>query len=365
MNKNHYCIIMAGGSGTRFWPVSRAARPKQFIDILDLGKTFIRMTFNRFAQIVPVSNIYVVTSAAYGDLTRSQLPQIPEENIILEPLKRNTAPCVAYATYKIYAQNPDAVIVVTPADHLIQGEKEFTATVSAALRYAEKHDILGTIGVAPTRPDTNYGYIQVNPRRAENFEGQRVYPVKTFTEKPNEDLAKVFLETGEFFWNSGMFIWNARTIKAELETHIPEIADLFRDYASFMGKPEEKECIARIYRDCPSISIDYAVMEKTSKARAFRAVFDWSDIGTWTSVYEHSSDKDEDGNIFKAGDLIAGDVRRSVIKETNEGKLVVVRGLEDYMVVDMEDVLMICPLKDSVIKEIVADLSVMDKTRFL
>ena len=365
MDNNNYCIIMAGGSGTRFWPVSRNARPKQFLDILGLGKTFIRMTFNRFAQFIPPSNIYVVTSEQYFALTKSQLPQIPEENILLEPFKRNTAPCIAYATYKILKKNPDATIVVTPSDHLIRGEDDFRATLSNALSYAGAHDCLLTIGVTPTRPDTNYGYIQINPRKAEEFGNNMVYAVKTFTEKPNADLAKVFIETGEFFWNSGMFIWNVKTIKRELEECLPEVAGQFAEYERYMGTPDEAAWISRIYQECPSISIDYGVMEKTSKAVAFRADFDWSDIGTWTSIYEYSGDRDAAGNIVKTGDVLIEDVHGSIIQEQNDGKLVVVRGLENYMVIDLEDVLMICPKDDAAVKEIVAELSIKEKNRFL
>ena len=365
MNRNNYCIIMAGGSGTRFWPVSRAAKPKQFLDILGLGKTFIRMTFNRFVQIIPPENIYVVTSRQYFEITRGQLPQIPEENILLEPLKRNTAPCIAYATYKIYSRDPDATIVVTPSDHLIQGENDFRNTISTALGYARQHDCLLTIGVNPTRPDTNYGYIQVNPKDSEQVGVNTVYGVKTFTEKPNADLARIFLETGEFFWNSGMFIWNVRTIKEELERHLPEVSEHFAGYGEKLGTAGEEEWIAGVYQECPSISIDYGLMEKTAKARAIRADFGWSDIGTWSSIYEHSPDKDAAGNIIRAGDFLADGVRGSVIREENDGKLVVVKGLENFMVIDLEDVLMVCPKDDAMVKEIVTDLSMQEKVRFL
>ena len=216
MNPNHYCIIMAGGIGSRFWPMSRQARPKQFIDILGIGRTFLQMTFDRYAQIVPAENILVVTAERYRSLVREQLPGMPEDNILLEPYKRNTAPCVAYATYKLYQKNPDATVIVAPADHLIIGEERFRDTIRTALSVAEKSDRLYTIGIEPTRPETNYGYIQINKPVCKKAGSHVSYQVKTFTEKPNADLAKVFLETREFFWNSGMFIWSLKAIKAEM-----------------------------------------------------------------------------------------------------------------------------------------------------
>ena len=364
MNSNHYCIIMAGGSGTRFWPVSRAAKPKQFLDILGMGKTFLRMTYFRYAQIVPVENIYVVTSEQYGELVKSQIP-ITDENIILEPAKRNTAPCVAYATYKIMKKNPEATVIVAPSDHNLSGMDNFRDTMACALEYASKNDVLLTIGVQPTHPDTNYGYIQANLGRCTESGGHKIYDVKTFTEKPDANLAKVFLETGEFFWNSGMFIWSLKAFKRELEVCMPDLASTFVAGWEQYNTPEEAAFIRQAYRDCQSISIDYAVMEKTRKAKVVMADFGWSDVGTWTSIYEHSPKKEGCSNLVDADNYMVSEVSNSIVREDNDGKLIVVRGLENFLVIDTPDALMICPKDDAKVKEIVADLSIKDKSRYL
>jgi len=360
MNKNHYCIIMAGGIGSRFWPMSRQSRPKQFIDILGVGRTFLQMTFERYAKIVPAENILVVTAERYKDLVREQLPQLPVENILLEPYKRNTAPCVAYATYKLYQKNPDAAVVVAPADHLIIGEDRFIDTIRTALETAEKSDRLFTIGIEPTRPETNYGYIQINKAVNKKAGGHVAYQVKTFTEKPNADLAKVFLETGEFFWNSGMFIWNLKAIKAELERCLPEVTTLFKGGDDFYFTNGEAAFIRRVYEDCPAISIDYGVMEKTQKAWVFLSDFGWSDLGTWESVYERAP-KDDHDNVVGSGMRMVDDVTGSVILCSDPEKLVVTRGFENLMVIDMEDVLLVCRRDDRTVKDIVTDLTMKDK----
>lgn len=355
---------MAGGSGTRFWPVSRVAKPKQFLDILGMGKTFLRMTYFRYAQSVPVENIYVVTSEQYADLVKGQIP-ISDENLILEPSKRNTAPCVAYATYKILGKNPDATVIVAPSDHNLSGMENFRDTVACALDYASKNDVLITLGVKPTHPDTNYGYIQANMKSSDEAGDHKIYAVKTFTEKPDAALAKVFLETGEFFWNSGMFIWNLKSFKKELEDCLPDVASVFAAGEKYYNTPNEAEFIRQAYRDCPSISIDYGVMEKTHKAKVLLADFGWSDVGTWTSIYEHSPKKDDSHNIVDAPNVLIDKVQDSIVREDNEGKLIVVRGLENFLVIDTRDALMICPKDDAIVKEIVADLSIKDKSRYL
>jgi len=360
MNHNYYCIIMAGGIGSRFWPVSRQSCPKQFIDILGIGRTFLQMTFDRYATIVPEENILIVTADRYYDLVRKQLPQVPDENILLEPYKRNTAPCVAYATYKLFKKNPEATVVVAPADHLIIGDDAFRDTMLAALETASQTDRLYTIGIDPTRPETNYGYIQVNKSVASRLGGHESYQVKTFTEKPNADLAKVFLETGEFFWNSGMFIWNLKTIKAELERCLPEVATLFTGGEACYYTPGEKDFIRRVYEDCPAISIDYGVMEKTRKAWVFLSDFGWSDLGTWESVYERVP-KGEDGNIVSVAVPMVDDVKNSIVLCADKDKLVVARGFSDMMVIDLDDVLLVCRRDDKTVKDIVTDLTVKDK----
>lgn len=363
MNPNHYCIIMAGGIGSRFWPMSRQSLPKQFIDLLGIGRTFLQMTYDRYARIVPEENILIVTAERYFDLVREQLPQLPGENILLEPYKRNTAPCVAYATYKLLKKNPDAVAVVAPADHLIIGDEAFDDIIRTALRTAENSDNLFTIGIEPTRPETNYGYIQVNKSVSRPAGNHLSYQVKTFTEKPDADLAKVFLETGEFFWNSGMFVWRLEAIRAELERCLPEVTTLFRGGEDFYCTDGEADFIRRVYGDCPAISIDYGVMEKTSKAWVFLAAFGWSDLGTWGSVYDRVP-KDEKGNVVSRSVRNFGmleEVENSMVLSRNPDKLVVVRGIRDLMVVDMPDVLLVCRRDDKVIKDIVTDLTMKDK----
>ena len=361
MNNNYYCVIMAGGVGSRFWPMSRANSPKQFNDILGLGQTFIQMTYNRFKAIVPEQNILVVTSERYFDLVHEQLPQLPEENILLEPYKRNTAPCIAYATYKLYAQNPDATVVVAPADHLITGEVEFQNTILTALDEAAVSDKLFTIGIEPTRPETNYGYIQANKKVSKEACGKLSYQVKTFTEKPDAELAKVFIDTGEFFWNSGIFIWNLKTIKSELERCLPEVTTLFEGGEIYYNTTAEEDFILGVYEECPSISIDYGVMEKTSKAWMFPSAFGWSDVGTWGSIYERSPHRSEQGNIIKCGVSLIDDVKGSIIETKNPSKLVVVKGMDNVMVIDMDDVLLVCPRDDKSIKDIVTDLAMKEK----
>lgn len=361
MDKNNYCIIMAGGIGSRFWPMSRTDRPKQFIDILGLGKTFIQLTYERFARIVPEENILVVTAERYYDLLLEQIPQLRKENILLEPYKRNTAPCIAYATYKLLARNPEATVVVTPSDHFIVNEYLFTETVSATLKQAAVSDNLYTIGIEPTHPETNFGYIQANQSVRKDAGEHTFYQVKTFTEKPNAEMAKIFIDTGEFYWNSGIFVWNLKAIKAELEKCLPEVTTLFKGGEKYYGTPEEKEFILRVYEDCPSISVDYGVMEKTDNAWMVPATFGWSDVGTWGSIYERSPNKDRNGNILRCGTSMIDNVKGSIIQAKNPEKLVVVRGLENMMVVDMDDVLLICPRSDKAIKDIVTDLAMKDK----
>ena len=351
---------MAGGIGSRFWPMSRQARPKQFIDILGVGKTFLQMTFERYARIVPAENILIVTAERYYSLVKEQLPQLSDDHILLEPYKRNTAPCVAYATYKLYQKNPDATVIVAPADHLIIGEEQFGNTIRAALEAAATSDRLFTIGIEPTRPETNYGYIQINKAFSETVGGHSSYQVKTFTEKPNAELAKVFIETREFFWNSGMFIWSLKAIKAELERCLPEVTTLFDGGEASYYTPAEADFIRRVYEDCPAISIDYGVMEKTQKAWVFLSDFGWTDVGTWESVYEQVP-KDDQGNVVSAEVSLVDEVENSVVLETNPEKMVVARGFERMMVVDMPDVLLVCRRDDKTVKDIVTDLTMKDK----
>lgn len=360
---NQYCIIMAGGVGSRFWPLSRNGRPKQFLDILGTGRSFLQQTFDRFEKIVPAERILVVTSDQYGPLVREQLPRMKEENILLEPHRRNTAPCIAYATYKLYKKDPGATVVVAPSDHLIQHEEVFLDTVRCALEYAGTHNELFTLGIKPTRPETGYGYIQTNRSKIREIGGNITYGVKTFTEKPDRELAKVLVKSGEFLWNSGIFIWNLQTIKEELEKYLPDVAGPFSDALPYYYTDKEAHYIQGIYEACNGISIDYGVMEKTGKSRVFEGSFGWSDLGTWESLYYHS-DKDAGGNMVQAADSMIDGVKDSIILSGERNKLVVVKGLENFMVVNTDDVLLICPKDPAVFKNVIADLAVNEHSDF-
>lgn len=364
MGKEHnYCIIMAGGVGSRFWPVSRNAKPKQFLDFFGTGISFLQQTYNRFAKIIPAENILVVTSEQYGDLVQEQLPAMPVENILLEPHRRNTAPCIAYATYKLQKKDPLATVVVAPSDHLIINEDVFLATVSNALGYAAGHDDLFTLGIKPTRPETGYGYIQANKMQAMEIGGSQVYSVKTFTEKPDAELAKVFMSSGEFLWNSGIFVWNVNAISQELEKYLPDIANQFKDIIPYYYTEKESEYIKGIYEGCNGISIDYGVMEKTGRSWVFETSFGWSDVGTWGALY-HLGQKDECNNLLSVGDSMIDRVENSVIVSNEEEKLVVVKGLKDYMVINTDDVLLVCPRDEVEFKNVITDLTVNEFNKY-
>lgn len=354
---------MAGGIGSRFWPVSRNSHPKQFLDILGVGKSFLQQTFDRFARIIPKENILVVTSSQYRDLVIEQLPEIPLENILLEPFRRNTAPCIAYATYKLLLKNPNASVVVSPSDHLIINEELFLETISNALDFADENDYLMTLGITPSRPETGYGYIQAVKNKHLDIKGHIVYEVKTFTEKPNAELAKVFVESGEFLWNSGIFIWNLKTIKGELELLQPTISSLFAKGEGVYYTPEEDEFISRVYDECTGISIDYGVMEKTDKAIVYPANFGWSDLGTWESLYAQA-EKDSNSNMLRADAMLTGDLKNSIIISEEKDKLVVVKGCDNLMVINTDDVLMICPREEATFKSIIADIPLKDFNKY-
>lgn len=364
MNRsNCYCVIMAGGAGTRFWPLSRTARPKQFLDVADTGKTFIRQTYERFLRVVPQDNIIVVSSVRYRDLVMEQIPELPEENLLLEPYSRNTAPCIAYATYTLLRRDPEARMVVAPSDHFIQDEDLFARTISYAFNYISENDTLMTLGILPTRPDTNYGYIQATGGK-EAFRSEVPMPVKTFTEKPDKELAQVFINTGEFFWNSGIFIWKARTIREEMEKHLSEVTSLFAGWERALGSPLEEEFIARAYTDCANISIDYGVMEKTDRAWIYPARFDWQDIGSWESLYNFLPDKDENGNAIGAEKVLIEGSSEVMVISPERKKLVAVKGLENFMIIDTEDVLVICPKDDRKFKEFISGIAMPEYEKY-
>lgn len=356
MASNKYCVIMAGGIGSRFWPKSRQSMPKQFLDILGTGKSFIRHTYERFAKIVPAENFLVVTNHKYKDLVLEHIPEIGERQVLCEPIGRNTAPCIAYAAYTLMKQNPDAEMIVTPADHLILNEEDFRQIIGECLEFADKHDALLTVGIKPTRPDTGYGYIQVSDTNV-------ISKVKCFTEKPNLELAQTFLQTGEFFWNSGIFIWKTDTIMRCLDEFLPDLQQMFASIAPHYGRPEESEYIGRIYPECRNISIDFGVMEKARNVYVRCSDFGWSDVGTWGSLYTHSP-KDEAGNVQSA-ECMLYDTKGCIVK-TAPDKLTVIEGLEDYIVVDSGDVLMICPkANEQNIKKFIDDAKFKSGDRFI
>lgn len=349
--KNNYCVIMGGGIGSRFWPFSRQNMPKQFLDFFGTGRSLLQQTFDRFSQIVPVENIFVATNEIYADLVQEQLPELKASQILLEPTRRNTAPCIAYASYRINAINPKANIVVTPADHLILQDANFFRNIQTGLNFVSKYDSLLTLGVKPVRPETGYGYIQV-----EDSSKDAVQKVKAFTEKPNLELAKVFFESGEFYWNSGIFLWNVKSILDAFHHHLPDVTTRFDQGYDLFNTPEEKAFIEEQYPMCPNISIDYGIMEKADNVYMMVANFGWSDLGTWGSLYD-LSDKDEHANTtLKSKSLFVESYNNLVTLP--EGKLAVIQGLDDYIVAETEDILLICKKSEEQrIKHFVADVN--------
>lgn len=329
---------MAGGIGSRFWPLSRTEKPKQFIDALGIGKTFIQMTYERFARFIPKENFLVMTGEAYKDLVLAQLPMLTPNQVLTEPMRRNTAPCIAYATYKLFRENPQATVVVTPSDQYIGDEATFEKVMKQNLEYAQQHDALVTVGITPTFPATGYGYIQVADKR------EAVSKVIAFKEKPDLATANEFLAAGNFAWNSGMFIWSLESIKYALETYLPNIASLFASVDTY-GTEKEQDAINVAFEKSQSISIDYGVMEKASNVYVSCAEFGWSDIGTWGSLYQQL-EKDEKENVLSGDCFHTANTTGCLIKELTPNKQVVVDGLKDYLVVDTNDVLMICPRED-------------------
>ncbi len=357
MNKSVYCVIMAGGVGTRFWPVSREALPKQFLDILGVGKSFLRQTYERFLPLVPPENILVVTGEQYREIVAAQIPELKSEQILGEPLGRNTAPCIAYAAFRLKATDPDAVMIAAPADHFITGEREFEKAILESVDYARTHDAMMTIGITPTRPDTGYGYIQVEER----CEG--ICKVRTFTEKPGEEMAKVFVESGEFLWNSGIFIWKNSTVLRALSDYLGEIYSLFAAEQESFGTPGELDTVRRIYPETRNISIDFGVIEKAGNVYVRPSSFSWSDVGTWNSLYRNLP-HDAQGNAV-SGCVRLSDTTDSIVW-VPEGKLAVLNGLDDYIVVDTDDVLLVLPRKsEQEIKKVVTSLRFEEGDEYL
>jgi len=333
--ENSYCVIMSGGIGSRFWPASRTTYPKQFLDFFGTGRSLLQQTFDRFRQIIPLENIYIVTNKKYKELTMDQLPELKENQILLEPQRRNTAPCIAFAANRIRAVNPKANMVVAPSDHLILKEQDFLKRICEGLEFVEKHKTLLTLGIKPNRAETGYGYIQIDTEKLDN-----ISKIKTFTEKPNKDLAKVFYESGEFMWNSGIFLWNVQTILSAFDELLPDIASRFNNGQEYFNTPKEEEFIDKIFPACPNISIDYGILEKASNIYVLSADFRWSDLGTWGSLHELSS-KDENQNAVLKCDALLYESHDNLIS-LPKGKLVVLQKMDGYIVAESGNVLMIC-----------------------
>ena len=356
-NKNYYAIIMAGGIGTRFWPYSRSSHPKQFIDILGVGKSLLQLTYERFLKNFEKENIFIVANQTYTELIKQQIPEIKEECILGEPLAKNTAACIAYATTKIHKANTHAVCVVAPSDHLILDEDKFNENVMHAIQFAKKNEVLVTLGIRPSRPDTGYGYIQFIEERDSS---ENIFKVKTFTEKPTIELATTFVESGDFLWNAGIFIWSCSAIKNAFKEHMPEMYALFKEASKDYFTSSEQKTIQKIYEQCHAVSIDYGIMEKASNVFVIPADFGWSDLGTWTSLYENSF-RDKNNNVVQGKQIILYDVKDSIIASNHKygSKLIVVKGVDNLIIVDTPDVLMVCDKsKEQEVKQMVTDINI-------
>ena len=372
---------MAGGIGSRFWPFSRAAKPKQFLDFFGTGRSLLQMTVDRFRPLVPIENVFIVTNVAYKQLILEQVPDLAEGQILCEPARRNTAPCIAYATAHIRAlclkragltaanqdwSHPEmqANIVVAASDHLILEEEKFRQTIQKAFDFVSQNKAICTLGMEPTRPETGYGYIQYLKGQRDDVRCTKdIYPVKTFTEKPNLEMAKVFLKSGDFLWNSGIFIWNLQTISEAFRYLLPEVADRFREGELLMGTEKEEAFIEQIFPKCPNISVDYGIMEKADNVYVIPSSFGWSDLGTWGSLYE-LSEKDEQANVSLHSDALFHEAKGNIVT-LEPGKLAIVQGVEDLIIAEQEGVLLVCKkAEEQRIKEFVAEAQVRFNGKF-
>ena len=360
MNQHYYVAIMAGGIGSRFWPMSRTDYPKQFLDILNTGKTLIQSTYDRFAEFIPADNIYVVTSQEYIDIVQQQLPKIKKENILGEPSRKNTAPCIAYISFKLHQKDPEASLIVAPSDHLIHDTPGFLRVCEEALRFVNHLNAFITLGIKPTYPNTGYGYIQFEQMAV----SRDVYKVKTFTEKPNLELAKTFVSSGEFLWNAGIFVWQVKNILTAFEKYLPEMYEVFSAEKDKFNTPEEGQALKDIYPQCTNISIDFGIMEKAHNVYVIPSSFGWSDLGTWNSAYENF-EKDYFHNAVAGSNVMVIDATRCMVHAPDK-KLVLLQGMDDYIIVDTEDVLLICKKeKEQQIKDYVAEVKRNKGDKFL
>lgn len=351
MNKHNYVAIMAGGIGSRFWPMSRTNYPKQFLDILNTGKTLIQWTYERYADFIPVENIYVITSEEYSGIVAEQLPDLPAENILGEPSRKNTAPCIAYISFKLMQKDPLASLIVAPSDHLILDKIAFKKVCLEALSFVNKHNAFITLGIQPTQPNTGYGYIQYEQHAVSD----NVFQVKTFTEKPNLELAKTFLASGDFLWNAGIFVWQVKNIITAFEHYLPEMYEVFANEQDKFNTPAEKSALAEIYPQCTNISIDFGIMEKANNVYVIPSSFGWSDLGTWNSAYDNF-EKDYLENAVAGNNVVVIDATKCMVHVPDD-KLVLLQGLDDYIIVDTNDVLLVCKKdREQEIKEYVAEV---------
>ncbi len=357
--EDNFALIMAGGVGTRLWPISRQQFPKQFHDVLGTGESLLQLTFNRLQAVCPTENIYIISNQAYEDLIKEQLPLLTDDQILLEPDLRNTAPCVAYAFHKIARKNPDASIIVSPADHLIVKQDEFTQLAKQALKLASQEDYLITFGIKPSRPDTGYGYIEYNASE----EDAAIHKVQAFKEKPDLATAEAFVEAGNFVWNSGIFVWSLDAIKSSYEQHLPQVNQLFSEGKEKYYTDEEAAFIRKVYTDCVSVSIDYGILEKAENVYVMPADIGWTDLGTWKSI-DGEHDKDSAANSIQ-GSVMTYDTTNSFIK-VPEGKIGVVQGLDNYIIVMTDDALMICSKdQEQMVKKFLGDIKEKGLTEYV
>lgn len=360
MNNNTYVAIMAGGIGSRFWPASRTSNPKQFLDILGTGRTLIQGTYNRFLKICPKENIFILTHADYISLIKEQLPAITDEQILAEPARKNTAPCIAYAAFKIRKINANANIIVAPSDHIIENEEEFCRIANLSLDFVARENALVTLGIRPTRPDTGYGYIQHLEEKVED----EIYPVKTFTEKPNKEVAEHFIKSGDFLWNAGIFIWNVNSIIAALENFLTEVYDIFVEAEKDLCTKQESKAIEKAFITSPNISVDYGILEKAENVFVVPASFGWSDLGTWVSLFVEK-EKDYYNNAVNGKNVMVYEASNNII-HIDDKKLAIISGLENYIIVDTDDVLLICKKdEEQRIKEFTFDIKKSKGDTFL
>ena len=354
MNNNHL-IIMAGGVGSRFWPMSTPEKPKQFIDVLGIGKSLIQLTVDRFDTVIPIENVWIVTSEKYKNIVREQLPGVPEAQILLEPCMRNTAPCIEYVSRKIYARYPEANLVFSPADHIVIDVNTFREVIKNSLDFTENRNAILTLGMMPTRPETGYGYIKACGGQQTTDNGQQscidvtpvasnIHKVEAFKEKPNLETAKSYLSEGGYFWNAGIFIWNAKMVVNTIANLVPDLASVFDKIEPHFYTEQEQEIVNQYFPTCPNISIDYAVMEKSKEVFVYPASFGWSDLGTWGSLYTHL-DQDEDKNAAVGQNINLVDCKNCVVHTPSERK-VVIQGLDNYIIAESDNTLLICRKED-------------------